>query len=201
MEVYILQLKKRKKIYTSLVIAFWLLLPIIFYTVTVHETMSFGKDVLGQERYEERMHDSITYAAALFALLMPIMIPAIYLLQKTINMYLNVIPTLSATDIEKLKNSNEHAVFWEKYMPSYIIRDGAVIIFRLARQQTIYFKDIKSIHIKQGHYKGYSAIVRITTEQKTQQFIFYGNPFKVSNLVQEALIVNPVIEVNKDWNR
>ncbi len=177
-----------------------IIIPIIFFVGTMIETESYGKAVLGEERYNARVNDSYLYALILFGCVILMVIPAILYIRKYTNNYRQFIETLAEKDMEKLIKVNDKAPFYEKFMPPYIVKEDTVIFFKHLQYTTIAFKDIRSIHVAQTHYKGYSATVKIETAEKTHSFRLSGNIFKVINLVDEALQSNPQIIVNKNWN-
>lgn len=177
-----------------------LIIPIIFFIGTMMETESYGKAVLGEDRYNARVNDSYLYALTLFGCVMLMVIPAILYIRKYANNYRQFIETLSEKDMEKLIKVNDKAPFYEKFMPPYIVKEDTVIFFIHLHYTTIAFSNIVSIHVAQTHYKGYSATVTIQTAEKTHRFRLGGNVFKVINLVDEALQSNPKIIANKNWN-
>lgn len=163
------------------------------------DTLSFDRNLLGEERYEQRMFDSYLYAGVLFGILSILMVPSIILLNKIFRMYLQVIKTLSERDVQKLIKLNESAIFYERYLPSYIIRGKSVVVFQFLKETTINFDDIKAFYVRNTYYKGYTGHVTIRTFSQQYQFTFYGNEFKVRNLVTEAKTANTSIAVNSDW--
>ncbi|WP_433900534.1 hypothetical protein [Sphingobacterium puteale] len=53
-----------------------MIIAIIFFVGTMIETESYGKEALGEERYNVRVNDSYLYALILFGCVMLIIIPA-----------------------------------------------------------------------------------------------------------------------------
>jgi len=197
---FINELQRRGRIIIGIMLSIIIILPIIFFIGTMMETESYGRTLLGEDRYNARVIDSYLYALGFFCCLLLMVIPAILFIRKYTDNYRQFIKTLSEKDMEKLIKNNDKAPFYEKFMPPYIVKEDAVRFFTNLQQTTIAFKDITSIHVSQTHYRGYSATVKIQTAQETYRFRLSGNVLKVLNLVDEALQSNPQITVNKNWN-
>lgn len=191
-------LKLRKKIFLFGIVGFVFLLPAIFYITTVWETNTFKN--LDKESYNSRMFDSFYYAAIMLIILIIIIIPVLFCINKIMNLYLKFLKKLSASDIQKLILLNDKEDFVNKYIPPYIIRSDTVTFFSQFRQNTIRFSEIKKLTVKQSYHIGYSAIITIETFRSTYNYRLSGNPFKVQNLVAEAITFNPKIVNNTDWN-
>lgn len=197
---FINELQRRSWIIIGIMLSVGILLPIIFFSITMMETESYGRAVLGEDRYNARVIDSYLYALGFFVCLLLLVIPAILFIRRYTDNYRQFIITLSEKDMEKLVKNNDKAPFYEKFMPPYIVKEDAVRFFTNLQQTTIAFKSIISIHVSQTQYKGYNATVKIQTAQETYRFRLSGNVLKVLNLVDEALQSNPQITVNKNWN-
>ncbi|QIH34893.1 hypothetical protein [Sphingobacterium sp. DR205] len=197
---FINELQRRSLIIIAIMLSISVIIPVIFFVGTMIETESYGKAVLGEERYNTRVKDSYLYALILFGCVMLMVIPAILYIRKYTDNYRRFIGTLSEKDMEKLIKFNDKAPFYEKFMPPYIIKEDAVSFFIHLRHTTIACNNIVSIHVAQTHYKGYNATVTIQTAEETHRFRLSGNIFKVINFVDEALQSNPQIIVNKNWN-
>jgi len=197
---FINELQRRSLIIIGIMLSVSVILPIIFFIITMMETESYGRAVLGEDRYNARVIDSYLYALGFFCCLLLMVIPAILFIRSYTDNYRQFIETLSEKDMEKLIKNNNKAPFYEKFMPPYVVKQGMVRFFTNLQQTTIAFKDITSIHVSQTHYRGYSATVKIQTAQETYRFRLSGNVLKVLNLVDEALQSNPQITVNKNWN-
>lgn len=193
-------LLRRSRIIIGIMLSVTLILPVVFFVGTMMETMSYGKAILGDDRYNARISDSYIYTLVLFGFALMIVTPVIFFVKKMTNNYLQSINSLSETDMEKLLKVNNMAPFYEKFMPSYIIKEGTVCFFYLFQHTTIFFKDIVAINVKHSYYKGYTASVYIQTIAKTYRFRLIGNVFIVKNLTDEAVKINPEIILNKDWN-
>lgn len=193
-------LRRRGRIIIGIMLSVALILPVIFFIGTMMETQSYGKAVLGEERYNARVSDSYLYTSVLFGCMILIVTPGILIVKKIVGNYQRFINTLSEIDMEKLIKVNDTAPFFEKFMPPYIVKEDNVRFFYLLRQTTIPFKNIVAINVKQSYYKGYNASVSIQTIEKKYRFRLSGDIFKVVNLVDEAVQNNPGIIVNKDWN-
>ncbi|RKE56307.1 hypothetical protein [Sphingobacterium detergens] len=197
---FINELQRRGRIIIGIMLSIIIILPIIFFIGTMMETESYGRTLLGEDRYNARVNDSYLYTFGLFGCLLLLVIPGILFIKKYIDNYRQFIITLSEKDMEKLVKNNDKAPFYEKFMPPYIVKEDAVRFFTNLQQTTIAFKNITNIHVSQTHYRGYSATVKIQTAQETYRFRLSGNVLKVLNLVDEALQSNPQITVNKNWN-
>lgn len=173
--------------------------PIIFFVSTVLDTLSFDRVLLGEERYKERMFDSYLYALVMLGVLSLLMVPSIILLNKTFSMYFSMISTLSEKDFQKLVKLNNKAIFYEKFMPSYIIKGDSVTVFRLLKKINIPFNDIKDVDVMTVYHKGYTAYVKIRTSNTRYHFTFYGNEFKIRYLLEEILMANPNVTVKRNW--
>ena len=193
-------LQRRCRIIIGILLSVALILPIIFFIGTMMETMSYGRTVLGEDRYNARISDSCLYTAVIFGCATLIVTPGIIFVKKVANNYVKVVNTLSESAMEKLLKVNNKAPFYEKFMPPYIVKEDTVCFFNRLRQTTISFKDILAVHVKQSYYKGYNASVSIQTIDKKYHFRLSGDVFKVINLIDEAMQNNPQITVNKDWN-
>ncbi len=61
------------------------------------ETMSYGKAILGDDRYNARISDSYIYTLVLFGFALMIVTPVIFFVKKMINNYPQSINSLSET--------------------------------------------------------------------------------------------------------
>jgi len=188
----------RRVIFICFCVFLAIILPLGFYIFTVNETLSFKH--LDKESYDSRMNDSFLYAFIIFGCLLLLVSPFIYIINNMFKRYLAFIRTLSANDTKKLFSLNEKENFIYKYMPSYILKENTVTFFTMFRQNTINFNDIISIDVRQVFHKGYRALIVIKTIHHKHSYTLSGNSFKVTNLVIEAMTVNPKIINNKNWN-
>jgi len=199
-ETVLEQMRFRGKLFKILCFLFALIPPVIFFIATVSETNSFGKELLGNERYTARMNDSYLYAVVMFAFFLVFAIPGIFVIDKFFKRYFSVVNTLSNQDLEKFKNVNENLSFIEKYMPSYIIKENVVIFFRLFNQFNLNFMDMESLNVKTVYGKNAGYTVKIKVYLEIYNFKLSTNSKQIQNLVYEALTQNPTIVVNQNWN-
>jgi len=115
-------LVRRSRIIIGIMLSVTLILPVVFFVGTMMETMSYGKAILGDDRYNARISDSYIYTLVLFGFALMIVTPVIFFVKKMTNNYLQSINSLSETDMENLLKVNNMAPFYEKFMPSYIIK-------------------------------------------------------------------------------
>ncbi len=197
-EVFIKNLNIRRSIFFTICLCLAVSLPLAFYIFTVNETLSFMN--LDKESYASRMSDSLLYASIMLGILLLITSPVIIIKNNMFKRYLVFIKSLSNKDIDKMIALNEKENFIYKYMPSYIIKENTVTFFAKFHQNTIYFNDIVSIDIRQTFYKGYNAFLEIKTIPDKYNYTLTGDSYKVRDLVQEIVAVNPKIFNNIQWH-
>lgn len=198
MREYEKQTNIRRTIFISLLLCMAIIAPLGFYIFTVNETLSFKN--LDKESYDSRMNDSFLFAFILFGCSLLLISPFMLMINNMFKRYLEFIKTLTNNDIEKLLSLNEKENFIYKYMPSYIVKENTVTFFTMFGQTSLNFDDMISIGVRQMFHKGYKAFIVIRTMEHKYPFTLSGNPFKVTNLIVEAMTANPKIINNENWN-
>jgi len=189
MQAFIQQIKFRKKIATYFIIGVVLLISAGFFYITASETLAMGIELLGEERYTARMNDSYLFAA----LLLLMAIPMHFSLNPFFKRYIEVVKTLSNSEIERLHKQNETAPLFNSYLPGYIAKDKSVIFFKLFRTTEIRYADITKISLSSAR-RGYFLHI------KTKQSFFIGmmaeSFVNLSKLIALCKEVNPGIVVS-----
>lgn len=190
MEEFIRQIKFRKKIGTCLIIGFVFLIAGGFFYLTASETWSYGIEKLGEENYNARMKDSYLYAS----LLMLMAVPLVICLNPFIKAYIQVVHTLSKSEMERLNKQNETAPILNKYLPGYIAKEKSVVFFKFLRTTEIAYADITKIKLSRVR-GGYFLHI------KTKSSFFIGtmgesylNLSQLTDFIKEA---NPEVVVSK----
>lgn len=156
MERFIQKIYLRRTFAYSFLLLITISCSLTFFITTVNETLSIGKQLLGEERYTARMNDSYLFSVAILLLAtLPLLIPINLFFKR----YIKIIQTLSITDMEKLEKQNEIAPFFNKYLPGYIIKDESVIFFKFFNTTEIQFMDIKEISLSKGR-SGYYIYIK-----------------------------------------
>lgn len=189
MENFIQKIHLRRKIVFIFFIAFIVIIALTFLIVTVTDTLSIGRAVLGEERYSSRMNDSYLYSGIVLLLTLPLLLP----LNQFFKRYLETIKTLSPTEMERLEKQNETAFFFNKYIPTYIIKSKSVIFFKFFNNREIQFMDMTKIQIAQArggfsiYFKTASSFYYVVLSEKIES---------VSMIADYALEVNKNIVVS-----
>jgi len=185
MENFIQKIRLRRKIVFILLIAFIVIIALTFFIATVADTLSIGRAVLGEERYSSRMNDSYLYSGIILLLTLPLLLP----MNQFFKRYIETIKTLSRTEMTRLEKQNETAFFFNKYIPSYIIKSKSVIFFKFFNNTEIQFMDMTKIKIEQAR-GGFSIYF------KTNSSSFY---VVVSEKIESlSMIADYALEVNKN---
>lgn len=119
MEKFIQQIKFRKKVGTYLIILFVFLIASAFFLSDSKRNLELRNRKTREERYNARMKDSYLYAF----LLMLMAVPLVISLNPFIKAYIQVVETLSKSEMERLQKQNETAPILNKYLPGYIARN------------------------------------------------------------------------------
>ena len=190
-----------KKLILICCLAICIIVPLVFFIYSVNETNGFGKDLLGAERYNDRMKDSYLYAAVMFIALLVVIFPFAVLLHQFFNRYLIILNSLEAKDVDRLKALTAKVGMMEKYNPSCIFKKNTVTFFTLFKAHTVSFFDINRINITRASYKGISYIISIETVSGTLNYRF-GDLMLTRSLIDEACLANPRIATNSynSWN-
>jgi hypothetical protein len=185
MENFIQKIRLRRKIVFISFIAFIVIIALTFFIVTVADTLSIGRAVLGEERYSSRMNDSYLYSGIILLLTLPLLLP----LNQFFKRYFETIKMLSPIEMERLKKQNETAFFFNKYIPAYIIKSKSIIFFKFFNNMEIQFMDITKIKIAQAR-GGFSIYF------KTDSSFFY---VVLSEKIESLLMIaDYALEVNKN---
>lgn len=194
MRQFIQQIKKRKRIATYLIIGLVLLISGAFFYLTANETWAMGIEKLGEERYTARMKDSYLYAA----LLSLMAIPLILALNPFINRYIEVVNTLSKSEMERLQKQNEVAPFFNKYLPGFIAKDKSILFFKFFKTTEIHYKDIDKITL--GHTKG-GYYLHIKTKTSFFIGVMAENYSTLISMIEYCKEINPEIAVSSPPSR
>lgn len=190
MEEFIRQIKFRKKVGTYLIILFVFLIASAFFFLTASETWNYGIEKLGEERYNARMKDSYLYAF----LLMLMAVPLVISLNPFIKAYIQVVQTLSKSEMERLQKQNETAPILNRYLPGYIAKEKSVVFFKFLRTTEIPYADITKVKLSRAR-GGYFLHIKT----KSSFFIAsmgesYLNLSQLADFIKEA---NPEVIVSK----
>ncbi|WP_316795399.1 hypothetical protein [Pedobacter agri] len=184
-----------KKLGLIVCFAICILVPLIFIIYTVKETNAFGKDLLGTERYNERMKDNYLYAAIMFVALLAVITPFAYLLHRFFNRYLIILNSLNGKDIDRVRKITKNLGVLERYSPSCIFKENTVTFFTLFKAHTFSFFDINRIKVTRVSYKGVSYIIAIETVSGKLNYRF-NDLMMTRSLVDEAYSANSKIDIN-----
>lgn len=185
MERFIQKIYLRRTFAYSFLLLITISCSLTFFITTVNETLSIGKQLIGEERYTARMNDSYLFSVAILLLAtLPLLIPINLFFKR----YIKIIQTLSITDMEKLEKQNEVASFFNKYLPGYIIKDESVIFFKFFNTTEIQFMDIKEITLLKGKASYYIYI-------KTNNSTFIGA--MAENIENLSYLINYASQSNK----
>ena len=143
MHEFIQKIYARKKTATYLIIGLVIIIAGLFFFLTASETWNYGIEKLGEERYNARMKDS--YLISSFLLLMAV--PFILALNPFFKRYVEEIQKLSISEIERLKEQNKTAPFFNRYLPGYIIKDKSVLFFKFLRTTEIPYSEITKVRL------------------------------------------------------
>ncbi|RZL51241.1 MAG: hypothetical protein EOP00_00040 [Pedobacter sp.] len=190
-----------KKLGLIFFFAICVIVPLIFFIYTVKETNAFGEDLLGADRYNERMKDSYLYAAIMFIVLLVVITPFALLLHQFFNRYLVILNSLDGKDVDRLREVSNNLGIIEKYNPSCIFKENTATFFTLFKAHTLSFFDINSINVTRVNYKGVSYVIAIETVYGKLNYRF-SDLMMTRSLVNEARKANPKIAVNthNSWN-
>lgn len=185
MERFIQKICLRRTFAYSFLLLITISCSLTFFITTVNETLSIGKQLIGEERYTARINDSYLFSVAILLLAtLPLLIPINLFFKR----YIKIIQTLSITDMEKLEKQNEVASFFNKYLPGYIIKDESVIFFKFFNTTEIQFMDIKEITLLKGKASYYIYI-------KTNDSTFIGA--MAENIESLSYLINYASQSNK----
>lgn len=115
---YINVLEKRKKISLWILISITVLTPLIFFLIAHTETMSYGVEKLGIDRYQERITSATYYSLFLLVVIGALMGLMYYVIHLFFDRYIPILKTLNNRDIEKLKSYNDiYSPFYQYTLP------------------------------------------------------------------------------------
>lgn len=115
---FIAVLEKRKKIALWVLITITVLTPLIFFLITYKETMSYGVEKLGIDRYQERITSATYHSLFLLVIIGSLMGLMYYIIHLFFDKYIPILKTLNNRDIEKLKSYNDiYSPFYQYTLP------------------------------------------------------------------------------------
>ncbi|MDM1363293.1 hypothetical protein HX052_17920 [Myroides marinus] len=115
---FIAVLEKRKKIALWVLITITVLTPLMFFLITYKETMSYGVEKLGIDRYQERITSATYHSLLLLVIIGSLMGLMYYIIHLFFDKYIPILKTLNNRDIEKLKSYNDiYSPFYQYTLP------------------------------------------------------------------------------------
>lgn len=196
------QVRKRALIFSSFCFLVSMLVPLIFFYVTVSETNELGLDLLGQETYSRRMNDSYLFAAIMFAVIFIfIALPGILFMRKFFQNYILVVNSLTAQELQTYKTINDKLGLVEKFLPSFIIHSDMIVFFTFFGLTQIRFSEIQTINttfISHGKYAGHTLVIK--TPQNKYKFKLSTNIHQIETMFYNAIVQNPEIKINQSRN-
>ncbi|MGL5274551.1 hypothetical protein [Myroides sp.] len=115
---FIAVLEKRKKIALWVLITITVLTPLMFFLITYKETMSYGVEKLGIDRYQERITSATYHSLFLLVIIGSLMGLMYYIIHLFFDRYIPILKTLNNRYIEKLKSYNDiYSPFYQYTLP------------------------------------------------------------------------------------
>ena len=195
-DAFIKRVNRRKWFFIAFLIALPFIISVSAFIITVEETQKMGVELLGQARYDDRMFKSYTLLVSIWVMTSFMVFPFIYLAYRFFNDYVNIFKSLSESDTDKLLDLNDKVSFFNRFTPTYIIKNDSIIYFTVTKHVEIKFVDINYITISESDYREYKAVVEIQTKEKLHRLFLMRDPIIVTNLINEALAFNPQISIS-----
>ena len=173
---YIAEFERKQEIVKYILYGFFFILligiPLWGYLYFYFETLRYGIEKLGVERYNDRLFSTFLLALGLLFASSIVAIPSLIILKARFDTYHKILNQLKPSEIEIFKAIENTVIFYEKYMPPFIITEHILYVFSL-NQYNIPFRNIKSYKISEIYVKHLGRLFKIeitTSDGKRYEF-------------------------------
>ena len=192
---FIKKVQQRRNILSILLFIIPFLFFILFLCGTIGDDLVNIDTLLSKIRYEKGVKDSFLYGGGIFAIEVMIIYPMIIVVRNYFKRYISIIEALSDNDFEILLTLNDKTNSLAKYSPTYLIKDGNILISKSTVFYSINIQDI--VEMKYEKYRKYEILSIYMSYQKKPEIINVSNfDGKATYWVQECKKINPEIESN-----
>lgn len=151
----------------------WIGGPLLFYIDSYQETMGYGLQALGAERFQERISDALKFTWILLGTLSILFLPLILVMAQFFSRYFLVLKKLSAADIRKLKAYADLSSNWLWFLPPFIFYVDSLYVFKITGYNRHRLTDIIYHHLERNHSTGNVRFYHFRVSLKTTKGSYF----------------------------